>query len=40
VLFKATGTEIGIQLYRPECKLDNADFKNSIGKIHLTGGVT
>jgi len=39
VMFKATGTELGIQLYRQECKLD-ADYKNAKGKVHLTGGLT
>jgi hypothetical protein len=40
VMFKATGTELGIQLYRPECKFDGADFENAKGNVHLTGGLT
>jgi len=40
IMFKATGTEIGIQLYRPECNFDNADFENTKGNVHLCGGLT
>lgn len=40
VMFKATGTELGIQLYRPECMFEDADFEKSKGKVHLTGGLT
>lgn len=40
VMFISTGTELGIQLYRPECKFDDADFGKSKGKVHLTGGLT
>jgi hypothetical protein len=39
VMFKTTGTELGVQLYRPECKLD-ADYENSKGNVHLVGGLT
>lgn len=39
VMFKATGTELGIQLYRPECSL-NADYENAKGKIKVVGGLT
>jgi len=40
IMFKATSTELGIQLYRPECNFENADFENAKGKIYLTGGLT
>ncbi len=39
VMFKATGTEVGVQLYRPECKLD-ADFENAKGYVRIVGGLT
>jgi hypothetical protein len=39
VMFKATGTELGVQLYRPECNLD-AEYENAKGKIHIVGGLT
>jgi hypothetical protein len=39
LMFKATGTELGVQLFRPECSLD-ADYENAKGKIHLVGGLT
>jgi hypothetical protein len=39
VMFKATGTELGVQLYRQECKLE-ADYKNAKGKVHIVGGLT
>ncbi len=39
VMFNATGTELGVQLYRPECKLD-ADYENAKGNIHIVGGLT
>ena len=40
VMFKKTGTELGIQLDRRFCKFDEADFENSKGKVHLVGGLT
>ncbi len=40
VMFKKTGTEIGIQLDRRFCKFENADFKNAKGTVHLVGGLT
>ncbi len=40
VMFKATGTELGIQLYRSECNFDKADFENAKGNLHITGGLT
>ncbi len=39
VMFKATGTELGVQLYRDECKLD-ADYENAKGNVHIVGGLT
>ncbi len=39
VMFKETGTELGVQLYRPECKLD-ADYENATGNVHIVGGLT
>lgn len=39
VLFKKTGTELGIQLDRNKCKTENADFENSRGIISLIGGL-
>ena len=39
VMFKETGTELGVQLYRAECNLD-ADYGNEKGKVHLVGGLT
>jgi hypothetical protein len=39
IMFKATGTEIGVKLYRPECKLDG-NYENGKGTVILTGGLT
>ncbi len=39
VMFKETGTELGVQLYRPECMLD-ADYEDENGNIHIVGGLT
>jgi hypothetical protein len=39
IMFKKTGTELGVQLDRRFCKLD-ADFENSEGKVYLVGGLT
>ena len=39
VMFKETGTELGVQLYRLESNLD-ADYVNALGKIHIVGGLT
>ena len=38
VMFKETGTELGVQLYKPQCELD-ADYYEASGKIHLVGGL-
>lgn len=40
VMFKKTGTELGIQLDRRFCKFEEADFENAKGKVHLVGGLT
>ena len=40
VMFKETGTELGIQLDRRYCKLEEADFENAKGKVYLVGGLT
>ncbi len=40
VMFKKTGTEIGIQLDRKNCDFSKADFENSKGSVHLVGGLT
>ena len=39
IMFKATGTELGVQLCKSECNL-NADFDKAKGKIHIVGGLT
>lgn len=39
IMFKSTATELGIQLYRPECKLE-ADYQNAKGNVHIVGGLT
>jgi len=40
VMFKKTGTELGIQLDRRYCKFEEADFENSKGRVYLVGGLT
>ncbi|OFX84558.1 MAG: hypothetical protein A2W99_02740 [Bacteroidetes bacterium GWF2_33_16] len=40
VMFKKTGTELGIQLDRRFCKFEEADFENAKGKVYLVGGLT
>lgn len=39
VMFKKTGTEVGIQLDRTDCKFDEGDFEKSTGAVHLVGGL-
>lgn len=39
VMFKKTGTEVGIQLDRRECKLNDGNFEKGEGTIHLVGGL-
>lgn len=38
LLFTDTGTELGIQLYRPECSLSNDPDKESL--LEIVGGLT
>lgn len=40
VIFKKTGTELGIQLDRRYCNFEEADFENAKGKVNLVGGLT
>jgi hypothetical protein len=39
VMFVKTGTELGVQLYRPDCNFVKADFENAKGHVHLEGGL-
>lgn len=41
IMFKKTGTELGVQLDRRHCKLENAiwDSPGPSGDIHLVGGL-
>jgi len=39
IMFKETGTELGVQLFIPQCKLD-ADYDNANGTVHIVGGLT
>lgn len=38
VMFVKTGTEVGVQLDRRDCKFDG-DFENATGKVHIVGGL-
>ena len=40
VKFVNTGTEIGVQLYRPDCNFVKGDFENAKGSVHIEGGLT
>ena len=40
VMFVKTGTELGVQLYRPDCNVTEADFENAKGSVHIEGGLT
>jgi len=40
VMFTNTGTEIGIQLDRRDCRFDDGNFEEGTGKVRLVGGVT
>ncbi len=40
VMFKETGTEIGVQLNRGECDFTTGDFEAGTGTVHLSGGLT
>ncbi|NIM11012.1 MAG: MbtH domain protein [Candidatus Aminicenantes bacterium] len=39
VMFKKTGTEVGIQLDRRDCKFDDGNFEEAKGTVHLVGGL-
>ncbi|MDQ1353186.1 MAG: hypothetical protein QG657_3492 [Acidobacteriota bacterium] len=39
VMFKKTGTEVGVQLYRPDCRFDTGNFEESTGNVHIEGGL-
>lgn len=39
VMFKNTGTEVGIQLDRRDCKFDEGNFEEAKGMVHLVGGL-
>jgi hypothetical protein len=39
VMFKKTGTEVGIQLDRRDCKFGDANFGEAKGTVHLVGGL-
>ena len=40
VMFVKTGTELGVELYRPDCNFVKGDFENAKGSIHIEGGLT
>ena len=40
ILFKKTGTELGMQLDRGNCSLDSGDFDKAEGEVRLVGGLT
>jgi hypothetical protein len=40
ILFKQTGTELGVQLDRSACNFTEADFASGRGKIRLVGALT
>lgn len=39
VMFVKTGTELGVQLYRPDCNFTKAEFENAKGNVHIEGGL-
>ncbi|MGE5341947.1 MAG: MbtH domain protein [Candidatus Omnitrophota bacterium] len=39
VMFKNTGTEVGVQLDRKDCKFSEGSFEKSEGAVHLVGGL-
>lgn len=39
VMFKKTGTEVGIQLDRKDCKFEEGNFEEATGAVHLVGGL-
>jgi hypothetical protein len=40
VMFKETGTELGVQLNRGECNFTTGDFEAGTGTVHISGGLT
>lgn len=40
IMFKNTGTEVGVQLDRRDCNFSEGDFDKGTGKVHLVGGLT
>ncbi len=39
VMFKETGTEVGVQLDRRDCKFDDGNFDAATGTVHIVGGL-
>lgn len=39
VMFKNTGTEVGIQLDRRDCRFNEGNFEAATGSVHLVGGL-
>ncbi len=39
VMFKKTGTEVGVQLDRRDCKFDDGNFEEAKGTVHIVGGL-
>ncbi|MCP5107285.1 MAG: MbtH domain protein [bacterium] len=39
VMFKKTGTEVGVQLYREDCRFDKGNFEEATGNVHIEGGL-
>jgi Core binding factor beta subunit len=39
VMFKNTGTELGVQLDRKDCKFDEGNFDDATGAVHIVGGL-
>ena len=40
VMFVKTGTELGVELYRPDCNFTKSNFETGEGLVHLEGGLT
>lgn len=39
VMFTKTGTEVGVQLDRRDCKFEEGDFEKAAGAVHIVGGL-
>jgi hypothetical protein len=39
VMFKNTGTEVGVQLDRRDCKFYEGNFEEATGAVHIVGGL-